>query len=337
MAKRLLVTSSPHYRSPESTRTVMTDVIIALLPSIILATVFFGPRVLTLCGISVASCLAFETLFNLIRKKRNTVGDMSAVVTGVLLACTLPVTVPYWIAVVGAFFAIVVVKMLFGGIGKNFLNPALSARAFLFSWPILMTTFIKPLASYTLPILYDPIFTNGQDLGDLDAIASATPLASLKEGNMPTESITDLFIGNHAGCIGEISAVLLLLGGVYLLARKIITWHIPVTYIGTVALLTFIFPLNGNHFDLEFMLAEILSGGLMLGAIYMATDYTTSPMTAKGKLIYGVGCGVLTVLLRYYSGYAEGVSYAILLMNIFATSLDKIMKPKRYGTGGIRK
>lgn len=315
----------------------MIDVIIALLPSVILSAVFFGPRVLTICGISVASCLAFESLFNFIRKKRNTVGDMSAAVTGVLLACCLPVTVPYWIAVAGAFFAIVVVKMLFGGIGKNFLNPTLAARAFLFSWPILMTTFVKPLASYTLPILHDPIFKNGEDLSGIDAIASATPLSSLKEGLMPTESFSALFIGNQAGCIGEVSAVLLLLGGVYLLVRKVITWHIPVTYLGTVALLTFVFPLSGGYFDWKFMLAQLLSGGLILGAVYMATDYTTSPMTGKGKIIYGVGCGILTVLLRYYSGYAEGVSYAILLMNIFATSIDKITKPKRYGTGGIKK
>lgn len=305
----------------------MLDVIISLLPALVLATIFYGLRVLSLCCITVAACLAFETLFNVIRKKPVTVGDMSAVVTGVLLTCCLPVTAPYWLAVVGAFFAIVMVKMLFGGLGKNFLNPALAARAFLFCWPTLMSAFVEPMSTYRLSI-----FAN-----QIDATTSATPLSALKNGMLPNESLLDLFIGKQAGSIGEISAALLLLGGLYLLVRRVITWHIPVAYIGTVALLTFVFPKTGGFFDVNYMLASLLSGGLMLGAIFMATDYVTSPMTGKGKLIYGIGCGVLTVLLRYYSGYAEGVSYAILLMNVFATPLDNVTRPKRYGTGGIEK
>ncbi|MDF2684969.1 MAG: RnfABCDGE type electron transport complex subunit [Clostridia bacterium] len=336
MPKRFLVTSSPHYGSKENTRTIMADVIIALLPALIVAVVFFGYRALTLTLISVGACIAFETLFNKIIKKPNTVGDMSAIVTGILLAFNLPVTVPYWLVVIGSFFAIVVVKMLFGGLGKNFMNPVLGARAFLFSWPMLMTTFVKPLATYQLPIFSDPIFTNGAPLSEyIDSITTATPLKDLKAGVLPDISITDLFVGNIGGSLGETSAMMLILGGLYLLVRRVISWQIPVSYIGTVALITFIFPtIPGVNFSMDFMLSEILSGGLILGAIFMATDYSTSPVTKKGKIIYGIGCGLLTVFLRYYSGYPQGVSYSILLMNILAFSIDKVTRPRRYGIGG---
>ena len=230
--------------------------------------------------------------------------------------------------VVGDFFAIVVVKMLFGGIGKNFFNPALAARAFLFSWPAIMTKFIVPFKSSVIPVF------GAVPEEVVDAVSSATPLTFLKTGTLPDVSIADLFFGNVGGCIGEVSAAALLLGGFYLLFRKIITWHIPVCYIGTVALVTFIFPASGGFFNLDFMLAELLSGGLLLGAFFMATDYTTSPITSKGRIIYGIGCGLLTVFLRYFGGYPEGVSYAILLMNVFAFALDKIARPRRYGAGG---
>jgi electron transport complex protein RnfD len=314
----------------------MADVIIALLPALIESVVFFGYRALTLTLISVGACIAFETLYNKIVKKPNTIGDLSCVVTGILLAFNLPVTVPYWLVVIGSFFAIVVVKMLFGGFGKNFMNPVLGARAFLFSWPMLMTTFVKPLATYQLPIFTDPIFTNGAPLSEyIDSITTATPLKDLKAGILPDVSVTDLFIGNIGGSLGETSAMILILGGLYLLVRRIISWHIPVAYIGTVAIITFIFPtVPGINFSVDFMLSEILSGGLMLGAIFMATDYSTSPVTKKGKIIYGIGCGLLTVFLRYYSGYPEGVSYSILLMNILAFSIDKVTRPRRYGIGG---
>ena len=331
---KLTVSSSPHYRSCDSTRTVMLDVILALLPILAVSVIFFGFRALALTLVSVGACIAFESLFNFIRKKKNTISDLSCIVTGILLAFNMPVTVPYWMVIIGALFAIVVVKMLFGGLGKNFANPALAARAFLFSWPTLMTTFVKPLNAGKIPVFYDPIFTDGISNETIDAITSATPLKSLKAGNMPDESIFDLFLGNKAGCIGEICTLVIILGGLYLLLRKVITWQIPFCYILTVAAVTFIFPLTGGAFDLDFMLAELCSGGLMLGAFFMATDYSTSPVTSKGQIIFGIGCGLLTVFLRYFSSYSEGVSYAILLMNVFAFSLDKLTKPPRYGKGG---
>ena len=335
MAKKLLVTSSPHYRSERTTSKVMLDVIIAMIPISAMSVVFFGWRALALTVVCVGACIAFESLYNLIAKKKNTVSDLSAVVTGMLLSFNLPVTAPYWLAVIGALFAIVVVKMLFGGLGKNFANPAIAARAFLFSWPTLMTTFVKPFITPGLPVLYDPIFTNGADLPDyIDSITTATPLVSLKSGALPDISIADLFIGNVGGCIGEVCIAAILLGGLYLLLRGVITWHIPVAYLGTVALVTYIFPLTGGHFDWQFMTYELLSGGLMLAAFFMATDYVTAPVTARGKLLFGLGCGLLTVFLRYYSGYNEGASYAILLMNVLAVPIDKITKPRRFGIGG---
>ena len=327
--------SSPHYRSGNTTRTVMTDVVVAMLPILIGSVIFFGPRALTLTLVSVGSCLAFETLFCLIAKKKNTIYDCSAVVTGILLAFNMPVAVPYWIPFVGAFFAIVVVKMLFGGLGKNIVNPALAARAFLFSWPTLMTTFTKPFVSPSLPIFSDPVFTNGAPLSDyMDSISTATPLKALKSGALSDLSIFDMFFGNKGGCLGEVSIALILLGAVYLLFRRVITWHIPVSYIGTVAAITFVFPLTGGYFNFEFMLQSIFSGGLCLAAFFMATDYTTSPVTSKGRIIFGICCGLLTVFLRYYSGYSEGVSYAILLMNMLVLPIDKMTKPRRYGIGG---
>lgn len=327
--------SSPHYRSGETVRTVMSDVVIAMLPILVGAMIFFGPRALTLTLVSVGSCLAFETLYCKIVKKKNTIHDCSAIVTGMLLAFNLPVSVPYWIPIIGALFAIVVVKMLFGGLGKNIVNPALAARAFLFSWPTLMTTFTKPFVSPSLPVFSDPVFTNGQPLSDyMDSISTATPLKSLKSGVLSDSSVFDMFIGNTGGCLGEVSAALILLGAIYLICRKVITWHIPVSYIGTVAVITFFFPLTGTPFDVDFMLQSIFSGGLFLGAFFMATDYTTSPVTSKGRIIFGIGCGLITVFLRYYSGYSEGVSYAILLMNMLVLPIDKLTKPKRYGVGG---
>ncbi len=335
MAKRLLVTSSPHYRSERTTSKIMLDVIIAMLPISAMSVVFFGWRALVLTAVCVGACVSFETLYNYIVKKNNTVGDLSAIVTGMLLSFNLPVTAPYWMAVIGALFAIVVVKMLFGGLGKNFANPALAARAFLFSWPTLMTTFVKPFISPALPVLYDPIFTNGADLPEyIDTITTATPLASLKNGVLPDASIIDVLIGNTGGCLGEVCSAVIILGGIYLLLRGVISWHIPFAYLGTVALITFVFPLTGGHFDLQFMTYELLGGGLLLGAFFMATDYSTSPVTAKGKLLFGLGCGLITVFLRYYSGYNEGVSYSILIMNVLAVPIDKITKPRRFGIGG---
>ena len=335
MNKQLLVNSSPHYRCNDSTMTLMRDVLIALVPVLGGAVIFFGFRALVLTLVSVAFCVAFETLFNWATKRENTVGDLSAVVTGVILAFNLPVVTPYWMVAIGAFFAIVVVKCLFGGLGKNFLNPALAARAFLFSWPTIMTTFTKPLQEmyYDLSFIFgEPMFVNAETEA-LDSVSGATALMSLKQGIQPEMSLTDLFIGNVPGSIGETSALLILIGFVYLLFRKVITWHIPVCYVGTVALLTFLFPV-GNMNNLVYMSYEILSGGLLLGAVFMATDYTTSPLSRLGKVIYAVGCGGLTVLLRTFGDLPEAVSYSILIMNVVALAIDRYLKPRRYGIGG---
>jgi electron transport complex, RnfABCDGE type, D subunit len=263
----------------------------------------------------------FEWAYRRLMKKPGTVSDLSAAVTGMLMAYCLPPSAPYWLAVVGAFFAIVIVKQLFGGIGKNFMNPALSARAFLLSWPVIMTTWPNPFG-------YGTIFNFfGQDI-----VAGATPLSYLKNGMLPDHaSLYQMLIGSIPGSLGEVSAVALILGGVYLIFRKVISWKIPLSFIGTVAVLTFIFP-KGDAPRLTWMCYELLSGGLMLGAIFMATDYVTSPVTSKGKIIFGIGCGLITVFIRYFGSYAEGVSYAILIMNTCVWLIDKSTLPRRFGT-----
>ena len=331
----LVVSPSPHIKSHETTRSIMLDVIIALIFPLIWAIYIFGFRSLTVTLVSVMSCVIFEILFKLAVKRQQTVLDFSAVVTGMLLAFNLPATVSLWIPVVGAFFAIVIVKQLFGGIGMNIMNPALAARVFLFSWPEQMTTYPKPFVN--LPVF--AMTVEGSKPGIIasastapDIIASATPLSSLKNGVMPQDvSLLDLLIGNHSGVIGEIATLLLIAGGVYLIIRKIISWHIPVAFIGTVAVVTFFFNPEMTVDSLQFMTAELLSGGLFLGAIFMATDYTTSPVTKIGRLIYGVGCGLITVLIRYFSGYMGGVSFAILIMNCLVWYIDKYTKPVKYG------
>ncbi len=311
--KFLKMSASPHGHTPITTRYLMLNVLIALLPAFIWSIYAFGIRALILTAVTTASCVVFEYLYRKLMHKSNTVGDLSAAVTGVLLAFTLPVGIPLWMPVVGAFFAIVIVKQLYGGLGKNVVNPALAARVFMFM------SFSKAMAVYPAPH------------AAVDAVAGATPLTFLQKGNLPDVSLFDMFIGDMPGCIGEVSATLLLLGGVYLVIRGIITWHIPVCYIATVALVTFAFPTGGiGHVD--FMLYELCAGGLMLGAIFMATDYVTSPATKWGRVIYGVGCGLITVFIRYF-GYPEGVSFAILVMNLFTLVLDKWTKPVRFGGG----
>lgn len=314
----LTVSVSPHIHAADSTRSIMLDVIIALMPALIGAVYFFGLRVLLVCAVSCAACVFFEWGYRRVMKKDTTVSDLSAVVTGLLLAFVCPVTIPYWALIIGDFFAIVVVKQLFGGIGQNFMNPALAARAFLFSWPVMMTTWVAPGAALSL-------FGS-----NADAVTVATPLAQLKEGLLPTASMFELYVGSIGGSLGETSAVLLLLGGVYLYMRDVISARIPLTFLGTVAVLTFAFPLGGND-RIDWMLAELCSGGLILGAVFMATDYTTSPVTKWGQVVYGIGCGGLTVLIRYFGSYAEGVSYAILIMNVCACFLDRVGVPKRFG------
>jgi electron transport complex protein RnfD len=244
--------------------------------------------------------------------------DLSACVTGVLLAFVCPVTIPYWTIVLGAMFAIMLVKMLFGGLGRNIVNPALAGRAFMFSWPVLMSTLVKPG------------FENAAGLfSTADAVTAATPLANMHQGILCEESIGQLFIGTVGGCIGETSAIALLIGFAYLLYRKVISARIPLAYIGTVAVLTFLFPLGNDR--IAWMLAQVFGGGLMLGAIFMATDYVTSPVTKLGQIVYAIGCGVLTVMIRYFGGYNEGVSYAILCMNACVVLLDRIGRPVKFG------
>ena len=314
----LTISSSPHAHSPVTTQTIMRDVLIALVPAMLGSIYFFGFRSLLVTLVSAAACVFFEWGFCKIRKLHCKTYDLSAVVTGVLLAFVCPVTIPYWTIILGDFFAIVLVKMLFGGLGKNIVNPALAGRAFLFSWPVLMSNWVKVG------------FDNAAGLlSTADAVTAATPMSAMHQGALPEESILDMFLGNIGGCIGETSALLLIIGFAYLLYRKVITARIPLAYIGTVAILAFLFP-QGND-RIAWMAAQVFGGGLMLGAIFMATDYVTSPLTKLGQIVYGIGCGVITILIRYFGGYSEGVTYAILCMNACAVLLDKIGRPVKFG------
>lgn len=314
----LTISSSPHAHSPVTTQTIMRDMLIALVPALLGSIYFFGFRALLVTLVSAAACVFFEWGFCKIRKLHCKTYDLSAVVTGVLLAFVCPVTIPYWTIILGDFFAIVLVKMLFGGLGKNIVNPALAGRAFLFSWPVLMSNWVKVG------------FDNAAGLlSTADAVTAATPMSAMHQGALPEESILDMFLGNIGGCIGETSALLLIIGFIYLLYRKVITARIPLAYIGTVAILAFLFP-QGND-RIAWMAAQVFGGGLMLGAIFMATDYVTSPLTKLGQIVYGIGCGVITILIRYFGGYSEGVTYAILCMNACAVLLDKIGRPVKFG------
>ena len=316
----LTISSSPHVHSPVTTQSLMRDVLIGLAPAMLGAIYFFGFRALTVTLVSVLACFFFEKLWNKLMKKHDKTYDLSACVTGVLLAFVCPPTIAYWQIILGAAFAILLVKMLFGGIGKNIVNPALAGRAFMFSWPVAMSTWVKVGFGNAAGVF-----------STADAVTAATPLAAMHQGYIDPAagSIMDMFWGNVGGCIGETSAALLLIGFAYLLYKKVITPTIPVAYMGTVAVLALLFPQGNNA--IEWMAAQLFSGGLMLGAIFMATDYVTSPLTKKGQLIYGVGCGVLTILIRYFGGYNEGVSYAILCMNCCVVLLDRIGRPTKYG------
>ena len=311
--RKLIVSSSPHIRTPRGTQQIMLDVIIALMPALIAAVIFFGIKPLIVTAVSVVSCVVFEFGYRKLLKKNPSYMDLSAVVTGILLAYCLPYTFPWWAVIIGAFFSIVLVKQLFGGIGKNIWNPALAGRAFLLvSYAVLMTT-----------------WSDGPD-----AATFATPLASLHAGALAPDSLWNMFIGNIGGSFGEVSALALLIGGAWLVYRKVISLRIPVAYVGTVAVLTLIFSRGNNHF--MWMLQNVLSGGLLLGAIFMATDYCTSPVTPNGQLIFGVGCGLLTVLIRYFGSYPEGVSFAILIMNCCTWLIDQHTAPRRFGVVGKR-
>ena len=305
MSNQLTLSVSPHIHSGRSTSRIMLDVIIALLPAAVAGCVIFGLRSLLVVGACVASCVLFEALFNLIVKKPQTIGDFSAVVTGLLLGLNLPANIPVWQCVVGSLFAMIVVKGLFGGLGANPVNPAITARVF-------MLVAFGTMATAAFPTV-------------VDTVAGATPLSS-----EATTSLTDLFLGLYGGAIGETCSLALLIGFVYLLVRRVITWQTPVTFVGCVFLCSFFV----EGMDLTAALAAVLSGGLLIGAIFMATDYVTSPTTAWGKVIFGVGAGVITVLIRYFGVYPEGVSFAILLMNILTPYIDSWTKHRVFGVGG---
>jgi electron transport complex protein RnfD len=322
MENKLIVSSSPHVRTNKDTSYIMKQVVIALLPATLAALFFFRLSALNVIFFCVTGSVGAEFLCQKISKQESTIGDFSAVVTGLLLAFNVPASLPWWMCLLGAAFAIIVVKMVFGGIGNNFVNPALAARAFLLaSFPVAMT-------------LWTRTGVNWVSSGNIDAYTTATPLSFLKAGSNGVSSLADsgisisnMLIGNIGGCIGETSAVLIILGGLYLMYKGIINYVIPTFYICTVAILMFI--LGG--FNFTFVIYELLAGGLMLGAFFMLTDYTTSPMTKKGQIIYAVLAGLITTVIRLYGGYPEGVSYSILLVNIMTPLIDKYTKTKVFG------
>ena len=312
---KLTVASSPHIRGDFKSSRIMLDVVLALLPAMIVGIWMHGIRSLFVTAVAITSSVILEWLYSVVTKKRNTIVDGSALVTGMLLAMTLPATVPYWLVILGCGFAIIFVKALCGGLGQNIFNPALSARGFMMLvYPAYMVRF-----------------------EGLDGVTAATPLHHMVMPALPEESILDMFLGKCPGSIGEVSALALLLGGAYLVYRKVISVRIPASYLGTVAVLTLVF--HKTDAPIQWMLYSLFSGGVMLGAIFMATDYATSPVTAKGQIVFGIGCGALTVFFRYFGLFPEGVTYAILIMNAFVWIIDRYTAPRRFGVkkGGAAK
>lgn len=310
--KKLVVSASPHLRTKDTTRGIMLDVVIALIPTLVASVILFGPRVLAVTATTVITAVLSEFLARKVMKRHNTIGDLSAVVTGLILAFNLPVSIPLWMAAIGSFFAIVVVKQMFGGIGQNFANPAIVARI------VLLLSFGQAMGNWTAPLSWKT-----------DAVTTATPLAILggeTAGELP--SLFDMFLGLRGGCLGETCSVTLIIGGLYLLARKVISYKIPVAFIGTVA---FVMLIAGKG-DLEFVAYHLMSGGVLLGAFFMATDYSTSPIKSNAKIVFGIGCGLLTCLIRLFASLPEGVSFAILIMNLLVPHIETIMAPKPFGT-----
>ena len=315
--KKLLVSASPHIHSPETTTGVMGDVIISLLPALVMAVVWFGSRALVLTAVCIGTAVLAEWVSRRVMKRPNTLGDLSAVVTGLILALNLPATLPLWMAAIGSIVAIVVVKQMFGGVGQNFVNPAMTARI------ILMVSFPTAMARWTAPLA---------SAWSADAVTTATPMASLAAssgGNLSADlpSLWQMLVGYHGGSMGEVCALALLVGGVDLIIRRVISPIIPAAYIGTVA----VWMLLAGHGDLRFVAYELLGGGLLLGAFFMATDYATSPITAKGKWIFGIGCGIITSVIRLYGSLPEGVSFSIILMNIFVPHIERLTLPRAFG------
>lgn len=315
MEKNLIVSSSPHIRDGRTTQNLMLDVIIALVPTLIAAYLIFGTRSIIVTLVSVISCVAIEFISKKVKKDESTIGDLSAVVTGILLAYNMPAGIPYWIPVIGALIAIVMVKEMFGGMGNNFANPAIAARI------ILLLSFGTEMNTFSVKGMYalNPVE------GSSDLVTSATPLFMVKAGE--SFETMKLFLGQHAGTIGEVSSLALLLGFIYLVVRGVIKIWIPVSFVGTVALMSLI---TGNNTS-----NQLFVGGLLLGAIFMATDYVTSPTTTKGKIIFGIGCGIITSLIRFWGTSPEGVSYSILIMNILSPQIEKWTTEKPVG-GVIR-
>ena len=314
----LVVTSSPHIRGKNHTGRIMLDVLIALVPAAVMSVVYFGIRAAMLEFVCVIAAVLGEWFWQIVTKQPVMIKNGSAAVTGLLLAFTLPVSVPCWIAALGSLFAVIVVKGMSGGLGRNMFNPALAARAFLLLiWPVYVTRFISPAAKFSFA-------------STLDAVSAATPLHEMQMQILPSYSLVDMFLGNTGGCIGEVSAFALLIGAAYLLMRKVISIRIPAAFLGSIAVLTFF--LNKGNSPVLWMLYNLLGGGVILGAFFMATDYVTSPVTPKGQIIFGIGAGVLTVVFRYTGLFPEGVTYAILLMNAAAWLIDRYTAPRRFGT-----
>lgn len=302
---KLISSISPHFNSTLTTTKIMLDVVIALVPAAIASVIIFGLRALLVIGVCVAVCIFSEWGFEKICKKKNTITDLSAVVTGMLLAFNLPVSIPLWQAAFGSVVAIVVVKQLFGGIGQNFANPAITARI------IMMTAFSGSMTSWVFP----------------DASSSATPLALISKGQTgDLPSYLNMFLGVRGGCLGETCTLALLIGGAYLLIKRVISWHTPAAFIGTVAIMSFV---CGKD-----VLYQLMAGGLMLGAFFMATDYSSTPATKWGKIIFGIGCGLITVLIRFWGNFPEGVSFSILLMNILTPYIERLTRAKPLVGGG---
>jgi electron transport complex protein RnfD len=318
--KGLIVSPSPHRSSFLSTKFIMLQVIIALVPNIVACTIIFGLRALLVLAVCVVSCVVFEALCRKIMKRDQTVSDLSAVVTGILLGMNLPVTIPLFVAVIGSFIAIVIVKQLFGGIGQNFANPAITARI------VLMFSFTSYMSTWVTAFWYK------NDTADV--VTGATPLAAkwaeyTSNGTaykMAPYQLKDLFLGTTGGCLGETCALAIIIGGVYLIATRVISASTPVAFIGSLALLTFIYTGSGVE-----TVYQIFAGGLMIGAFFMATDYATTPVTTKGKIIFGIGCGIITFVIRQFGNYPEGVSFSILLMNLLTPYIDRITKTSPLG------
>ena len=312
MEQNMKISSSPHIRDKETTTNLMGQVIVALMPATAVGISNYGMHAVVTILISVISCIVFEALFQKLVGRKNTILDLSAALTGLLLALNLPAEVPFWLPIIGAFFAIIVVKQLFGGLGQNFMNPALGARCFL------LISFTGRMTTFTY-----------------DAVTTATPLAQLKAGE--DVDVLSMFLGTIPGTIGETSALALLIGGIFLLVRKVINYRIPLFYIGSFSVFIMIYALaSGRGFDVSFLLAHLCGGGLILGAFFMATDYVTSPITPMGKIVFGILLGLLTFLFRIFGGSAEGVSYAIIIGNLLVPLIERVTVPNYFGKGAVK-